>query len=375
MGAIWREDLPLEDEVQVRGSLLESHCKTLHTTGIVSVDSLFAPETIRVARAATEALRARCHPNMDSLTIMNPHQVGERWVWAIASHPVLVNAVQDALKPWCAEGVPGGVALSTSRLCVVPAADAETKAAERKKKNKANLWGEVDGWYGGDDISTLKSAPGEPQWYQDPELPEGSIVMWIGLDEAEYGEGLRLLPHFSQLGKVEPVKGQALPSTKPVVCSVGVGDLLLSHPRVPYQFTVNTSNQTRSFLMLHYVLLRDVPVKPEFHAHPISGQMVQRIYYKLRETKDTTVPPRDPDSEVPLEERPTFTELDAPTCEGAGLGLISSPMTPRRVPQQPPSPGRDFEHEWNQVAEQPSNRAQTAPQMPTGGYRFMISAV
>jgi len=122
----------------------------------------------------------------------------------------MVNAVQEALKPWCPDGVPGGVALSTSRLCIIPPVPESKLQEARKKKNqdlnKSNLWGEVEGWT--DDVSSLKTLPGEAKWWQDPELPEGSVIIWVGLDEAEYGEGLRLLPHFSQLGKGEIGGGQ-----------------------------------------------------------------------------------------------------------------------------------------------------------------------
>ena len=60
---------------------------------------------------------------------------------------------------------------------------------------------------------------------------------------------------------------------------------------------------------------------------------------------------------------------------GAGLGLTSSPMTPRHPTATSPRVGDAFEDEWHKRAGQAGPRATTAPQMPTGGYRFMISAV
>jgi len=237
-------------------------------------------------------------------------------------------------------------------------------------------------------ISSKPGSEWHKEWHKDSDQPSASIVIWVSIDGWE-APIVELHPHLNDLGADTYINRKETVLSKPQAITMGQGDLMLCHPRLPYRFLKNNSGRKQRFVLLNFCLLRDVPSKAEYHAHARSGKLVQRIYYKVRDATGSENPLRDykrhPDSdEVLLEERPTFTELDAPYQNGAALGLNSSPFTPRKLAPAT-SRGPHSEHESRSIMErfeqerakrtmETDARPATAP-MPVGGFRMVISAV
>jgi len=197
--------------------------------GYYIFEKFLTPQGLARCQMNLDRMIASVPPDGDAIKMVSPHQLGEPWLWDLATEEKLLDLLERQIGP--------NIVLWSSHLVI-----------------KSPYTGEAIAWH-----------QDAPYWNVSGRLASG---IWIPFDDIDEENGtMSILPRWHTQGKLKrKVEGDGLfnqeicPDELPddleqqkVQYIVRAGQLAIHHTMIPHNSVPNRSNRWRRVLVLRYI--------------------------------------------------------------------------------------------------------------------------